>query len=30
MFLLSDTRNNGKESITAKEAGLVYKPDGGA
>ncbi len=28
--LTVDTRNNGKESITAKEAGLVYKPDGGA
>ena len=28
--LTVETRNNGKESITAKEAGLVYKPDGGA
>ena len=28
--LTVDTRNNGKESITAKEAGLVYKPGGGA
>lgn len=28
--LTVDTRNNGKESITAKEASLVYKPDGGA
>ena len=28
--LTVETRNNGKESITAKEAGLVYKSDGGA
>ena len=28
--LTVETRNNGKESITAKEASLVYKPDGGA
>lgn len=28
--LAVETRNNGKESITAKEAGLVYVPDGGA
>lgn len=28
--LTVETRNNGKESITAKEAGLVYKPDNGA
>ena len=30
MSLLWKQENNGKESITAKEAGLVYKPDGGA
>ena len=28
--LTVETRNNGKESITAKEAGLVYKPGDGA
>lgn len=28
--LTVETRNNGKESITAEEAGLVYKPDGAA
>ena len=27
--LTVETRNNGKESITAKEAGLVYKPGDG-
>ena len=28
--LAVETRNNGQESITAKQAGLVYKSDGGA